>query len=513
MTVRGYTLGIDWSGYGQYDGDTEDVTSRVQQGQIVITMGRDSEATAEAMTTGDLGVSLTNHDRVLSPENPASTIAGRIRPGRAVKFTATAGASIYTLFQGVLDNFDVAADAANTFTVSALDAWGRPGAEKLSTPLYRGIRTSDAIGVILDRIGWTGDRDIDTGATVMPYWWAEGDDAATAVQKLVDAEGPPAVAYVRGGTFVFRGRHHRLYRTRSLTSQALFTHIEPAGTGPADDLKIDRDSWSLDYGVTSIANAVSFSVDVRTLRQAVEVWSSDEQISLVAGETRTVEASASDPFTAAVLLYDLQSGTVTTGLSRTDGASTIITITAGAAAVITRLAVVAQPAPVIRTVRAGAEDASAIANGIRATWRGGSPVYASAYDAQAIADHIVAVYATNRPKVTFSVTCLAGDPVRLAKMLALDVSDRITVRNDRHDINADFMVERIVHTITNLTRHTITVGAQAVDPVQASTALTFGVAGLGFNQGTFATVGIDSPATAFRFDTGGVGFNQGVFGT
>lgn len=513
MTVRGYTLAIDWAGSGQYNGTYDDVTSRVQKGEIVIAMGRDSAAQSGQLTAGELGAELNNHDRVLSPEYTSGPLYGRILPGRRIKFTATAGTTIYTLFESVLDSLDVSSDSARTFSARALDAWGKPGAEKLSTGLYQGIRTSDAITIILDAIGWTGGREIDTGSTVMPYWWAEGDDAASAVQKLVNAEGPPAVAYVRGGTFVFRGRHHRLFRTKSLTSQALFTHIEPAGTGPGNDLKIDKDTFVYDHGLSEIANSVTFSVDTRVLQSETEVWNSDEQISLVSGETRTIDVSSSDPFTGGRVVYDLQSGTVSVGLSRTDGAAAVITVTATSAAVITRLAVIAQAAPAVRTNRITAEDAVSMGTYTRAAWDGDDPDYANRYDAQAIADHIVSVYGSNQPRITFSVTAPFYDATKMAALLGLDVSDRITVRNDRHNINTDFIVERIVHRIRNLTLHTVEIGAQVVDPVQSASAFTFGVAGRGFNDGTFATVGIDNPSTVFRFDVGGVGFNQGVFGT
>jgi hypothetical protein len=177
------------------------------------------------------------------------------------------------------------------------------------------------------------------------------------------------------------------------------------------------------------------------------------------------------------------------------------------------MAVIAQPAPVVRTSRAGTEDASSVATYTRTAWRGDDPEYANVYDAQAIADHVVAVYGSNRPRITFSVTVPAYDATSMAKILALDISDRITVRSDRHNINTDFIIERIVHRVQNLTLHTVEIGAQVTDPVQSATAFTFGVAGLGFNDGTFASVGVDNPSTVFRFDVAGVGFGQGVFGT
>lgn len=514
MSVRGYTLAVDWSGHGDFAGPGEDVTSRVQKTDIVVVMGRDPAApAAESFTSGDLSAALNNHDRALSPENTGSALSGKIRPGRAVKFTASAGAATTTLFQGVLDDYDVGADVARTFTVKALDAWGRPGAEKLSTSLYTGIRTGDAVGVVLDEIGWTGDREIDAGASVLPIWWVEGDDAAGAINNLVRAEGPPAVAYVRGGTFVFRDRHHRMFRARSLTSQATFTRIEPSGPYTAGDLKIDRGEFAYDHGLREIANAVTFATDVRLLGVRSEVWASDDQLSLIAGETRVIEASDNDPFAGAQVDYELQSGVVDVGLSRTSGASVLITVTASTDAVITRLAVSARAAPIARTVKATATDASSVAEYTRTAWLGESPPYVNPYDAQAIADRIVAMYATNRPRITLRVSVLATNTPAMAKLLALDVSDRVTIRNDNHDVNGDYVIERVVHTVDKLIIHRTEITAVVVDPVQAVTALTFGAAGRGFNQGTFVATGVDNPGTVLRFDVAGQGFNQGVFGT
>jgi hypothetical protein len=512
MTVRGWTLGIDWSGHGTFTEPLEDATSRLDDQDLTVTIGRESEKTTGHSQTASLAFALQNSDRALMPEYSASPIFGNVGPSRKVTFSGTAGTSTVNLLTGVLDGYTIDYAAVDySFGATVLDGWGRPGAEKLSTPLYTGIRTGDAISVILDAIGWPGARSIDPGATCMPFWWAEGDDAASAVNKLVDAEGLPAIAYVQGNTFYFRDRHHRILNARSVASQALVTQIYPQNTGPGSDLKIKTNSFSYDDGLKSIINSVSFAVDLRAPTNPMTVWSTDSPISLATGEVQVVFAAASDPFFNATVSVSTRTGTVTATLDRDNGASVAITLTCVSAAVIDSITVTANSVPVVRTVKVESSDVGSIGNFGAQNWPNDSPPFANQYDAQAIADRLVAVYATRRPSLTFT---LAGyTPALLASLLGLLVSDRITVRNDIGGINADFIIERLVYLVRNLDLLELTVGCQVVDPVQPDNLFQFDVAGHGFNQGEFGIVGIDSATTMFRFDVAGQGFDQGVFAT
>ncbi|MEU4772971.1 hypothetical protein [Micromonospora sp. NPDC023644] len=521
MAVRGYRLGVDWSRRGTYAGTLEDVSSYVlDEPVLTVAYGRDTSQASTDTSAGKLTAGLRNDGRQFSPENTSSPIAGRVVPGTPVELTVTQASSgaLRTLFAGVIDDLDAdPSAAAHDVTVDCLDAWGRPGAERLSTPVYSGLRTGAAIGLVLDAIGWRGGRDIDPGATLMPWWWEEGTDAATAVSRIVASEGPPAIAYVDGGTFVFRDRHHRLMRAASQTSQATFSHRVPAGSGPASELKVLKGSFTYNHGLKAIANVADFSVDQRQPGTLARVWETDQPFTLAAGESLPITVQGHEPFVGAVapvegVDYELRYGSVTVSLSRTSGQSITLFVTAGGAgALLTRLAVRAYPLAVARTVRVVEEDPSSVGTYGRQTWPGEVP-WASVYDARAIAARIVATYATARPVVTFRIANL--DDAYLTQILTRRISDRVTVRNDVLGVNASFIIERISHTIRKLGLiHEVELACEVVEPSQPSNVLTFNVAGKGFDQGAFGVNGIDNPSNMFTFNAVGKGFNQGVFAT
>ncbi len=536
MTVRGYQLAFDWSRAGTYTGTLEDASSYVGDGDLTISVGRASSRAAAELPAGTLDFVLQERDDPaafkFAPESTTSPIAGKVVPGVPGVFNVTVAGATTNLFDGALDRFTYD-PYARTLSGTIMDAWGKPGAEKLSTEVYQGYRTGDLIGVVLDAIGWTGGRDIDPGATVVPYWWEEGTDAATAIQKLIDSEGTPAVGYVQAGTFVFRDRHHRLFDTASTTSQGTFTHVYPEGTGPAGQFKILTGSFAYSHGLDSIVNTATFDVGVRAPAPTAAVWSTDSPISVPAGTTVTVFASAAEPFiNAAVPVvatydvegnrtsgdYELAYGTVASmSLSRTSGQSLVLSITAGGAdAYITQLQIPGSPLPVARTQKVTASDAGSVATKGTLTWPNDAP-WAGVYDALAIAQRIVSVYSVARPVMTFeieaSLTSSTG-VLYATQFAARQVSDRVTVRNDLVGFNGDCHIERVERIVQSLGKGLVRLRltCEPVPDVGAANPFTFNLAGAGFNDGQFDADGIDNPATVFRFDVAGQGFNQGFFG-
>lgn len=228
---EGYTIAVDWNGDGSYDGPHDNVTEDVlQRGPANFAYGRDQARQLAPPRVGTLSLTLCNADRLYSPENPDSPIADDLTPAAAVKVESVYEDTLYPLFVGRVDDFDVHPDRGDrSVDITALDLLSILQGVKISTELYQGQRTGTLIGIILDAVGWTGPRDIDLGGTFVPWWWLEETDALSAVTDLIASEGPPSIAYVGpDGTFIFRDRHHRLLRAASLTPQAIFT-AEAAG--------------------------------------------------------------------------------------------------------------------------------------------------------------------------------------------------------------------------------------------------------------------------------------------
>lgn len=483
------------------------------------------------LTTLAAGVWTTVQSNYLTPPAAAVQFRTRLRLGSTPPATTTFyvdsvsvvaqpldADKTYVLHQGILDDLSVdSQSAARTFTGHALDVWGRPQSGTLSTQVFQGIRTGDAINIILTEIGWTGDRAIDAGATVIPYWWEEGTDPVEAVDKLVRSEGPPAIAYVEGGVFVFRDRHHRIRSTASNTSQGLFSLIQPAGTGPGYDFKVEKESFQYDHGMKSIVNKATFSVGIRKASDFGEVWSSDDAISMLTGEVTTIFAETTDPVMNVISpnfsngSVQINSGNFAFSIDRTSGQRIAITITCTSGGVIGRMALQGNAIPVVRTVQASASDAGSIARNQGASaWPGDVP-WANQYDAQAIADKIVTTYADNRPRISFALVNF--NDRYSSEMCSIRIGDRITVRNDVLGFTRDFHVEQLQHSVSRWQLHRLTVSAIAVEPTQPSNVFTFGVAGKGFNDGAFGANGIDNSSTMFIFNQAGQGFGQGLFAT
>lgn len=417
------------------------------------------------------------------------------------------------MWAGVIEDINVDNDTAGRpVTFDCLDAWGRPGAENLSTPLYQGLRTGQAIGLVLDAIGWTGDRDLDPGATIMPWWWVEGDDAATAVEKIVNSEGPPSVAYVEGGTFVYRDRHHRVLRPDSTTVQA--TYAAPASAYPGSFTILK--GMGYDRGHKSVVNTAQFVVDVRQRGPQTQVWTSDAVYSVTDGDTLIVDVQASDPFFDAVppeegVDFQLNFGAVTTALSRTSGQSATVFVTAvGGDAQLSGLAVRASPVTVARAEKVYAEDPTSIATYGRKTWPKEAP-WAGPDDASSIAQHVVARFATPQPTVTLTIANV--NAAHTAQIMGRRMSDRIRVVHDGLGLDREFWVERVEHTIRKLGAiHRLTLGCQIAGPDQPDNVFTFNVVGAGFNDGVFGYAGINNASKMFVFDgVSGQRFDEGAF--
>jgi hypothetical protein len=507
-----YRLLVDWFGNG-FDDVADNVTSRVldQRSPLGIRYGRDQARQLAPISPGELAFELDNRSRDYSPENTSSTLAGYVAAGRPVKLEVTVGTTTTVLYNGFLDDFDIKPGInERSVPASCIDALGRLRGVTVTTSLYTAVRTGEAIGYLLDAVGWPADaRDLDLGASHLPYWWLEDADAFDALMQLVDSEGPAALVTVDGqGRIVFRDRHHRLARTQSLTAQATWrsSGAEPCVSDPV----------TYAHGWKEIINAATVEVPLRTISPSLsQVWSSQGQITVTSASPVTITARAGTAFVGAVAPvegtdYQVVSGSVSTAISRTAGQSTTITITTASSAVIQDLSLRAQ-AIQSTSIDVTVEDQESIARYGRRSYQSGRlPVWANQYDALAILTLIVAKRAERLPTITVTMRG-AGSALRLAECLGRNLSDRVRLTEALTGLDGDCFIEQISHAIgQGGLEHVTTFGLEKIPPVVA-TPFTFDVAGRGFNDGLFAGPVADNPTTMFRFDTAGQGFDQGVF--
>jgi hypothetical protein len=534
-----YSFAIDWNGDGNFtassamlmlalmgtggvDEATQDLVS-----EATWSYGRDQERQLSPGAVGSAAMTLCNVSRKYNPENTSSPLFGNLDPARDTRFQVTWGGTVFPLFRGRLDDFDVQADFENrNVSFTFLDGMALLQGVKLSTPVYASLRTGDLVNIILDEIGWTAGRDIDLGATIVKWWWVEGQDALTSLNDLVKSEGPPAVAYIApDGTFVFRDRHHRLQNTASITSNATFaakklgdcTSVQAAGFDIAKP-------FTYQHGWRDIVNSVEFEIQDRIPDATfTDVWTSEDSYVLSAGESRTVTVSASDPFKDAITpvanvdYVVAGAGVLLLSLSRTSGATADIIMTAtGGGVVVTGMKLRAHSIPVANTVKVSKTDSQSISQHGERVYPDAAP-WAGAGDAAAIASTILLYYAQRRPTVQLRV--VTKDPVHFLQIVNRTISDRIHIVNGEMSIDDDFYVERITHTVQRVNKpgsppvHSVVFGCEKAI-VQSANPFRFDVRGAGFDQGIFDPVLADNPFTVFTFDHPTQGqFDLGQFGT
>lgn len=471
------------TGTGAFDDAEDDVSARLRREGIAISYGRDQARSLAPIAPGEVDFELDNQDRHLSPDNTASPISGTVLPARPVRFRADYGGKKIVLYRGHLDDFDVLPDRDNrSVKLSCLDVLANLKETKVSTELFQGVRTGEAIGHLLDAIGWpTEKRDLDLGATHIRWWWVEDEDAWEALEQLVNSEGPPAYCFADvNGNFTFKDRHHRITDANALTLQQTFRDIgdEPLFSAPL----------VYDLGWRDVVNHVAIDVDERDpLAKRETVWENDQIINLSANQTTVIQAVTDDPFfDVADLIYTLRSGSVSVLVSPSSAQSAEITITAGSGgASVSDLQLSAYSVEVRRTIKVIKEDVASQKRGYGLRSLPYEAPWAGVHDAAAIGDLILAYRAERLPVVSMRV--VNGTQPRRVEQLNRDLSDRVHVIEAETAQDHDFFIERIEHTVSEAGKfHETTFGLErVVEPMNPDTALRFDVAGQGFDDGLF----------------------------
>lgn len=501
---------VDWARNGSWTDVGDDVSARVRPitGAVTASYGRSQSTALTPITAGQGTVILDNSSRDYSPRNTSSPLYGRLKPARPARIRRTAGANTYTLFVAHTDSTPINPDvAAKRVTLQLVDSLADLRNITISTQLYGGIRTGAAIGKVLDAIGWTGGRDLDLGSSILPWWWEEGTDALQAMQNLIAAEGPPALLTIGdSGEIIFRDRSHRLVRTRSTTSQAT---LRGSGAEPT----VLAGSFDYNEAWQNVINTAVESVPLRRQQIPQVVWSSTDVIDLATGQTVTVKATTSDPYTGAItpvfgtdITVTAGSATVIASLDRTSGAGATISLIAPGPSRITSLQLRAQPVTLMRTLGYTASDPSSVSDyGARAH---PDIPFAGYGDTNAIVQGTLAQRAQPLPIVTCSFQVGGSRTADIAKaqtILGLDLSDRVTVIEPETNLSTDFFVESIAHELTGDDNHVVTLGLEAC-PTQVTNVLILGSATRGIlGTNRLGKQGLDDPSTVFVLGTSLVG--------
>ena len=510
-----YAVYIDWDNDGSVLAGSpttgENVTTRVlnvRTGQA-FTFGRDTARSLSAVKPAQVAIELNNVSKDYSPDNSSSPLYGDLGTGKPVLIVATHSATSYELFYGYIDDYSIDPfRERKSVMLSCIDSLGKVASAVVQTECYPSIQTGAAINAVLDAAGWDASlRDIDAGATTLRYWVADQTDAWTAIQDIVSSEGIPAIAYVdpETGNFVFRDRHHRLLRAASLTSQATFrdTGSEPLFSDPVE----------YNVGFRDLINTCVFRVQEREPIAFARVWQTDSTFVVSAGETMTIYCTAQERFIDAVAPvvntdYKLLAGDATVSISQTSGITTQVSITATTTAYIQGMAIRAYSCPVAREYVVTSLHANSIDKyGVASPDSSSIPDLAGVNDAKAIGDIIVAQRGERLPVI--SITVKGANDTRKTQILSRKLSDMVTIVEAETSTNHTHFIEKIGHSITLAGKlHTATFGCERVP--SASSQFTFGVAGKGFDQGTFGLSGYDDPDTVFILDSAVSGHRLGT---
>jgi hypothetical protein len=207
-----YQVWVDWDGDGSFGGAYEDITERVISIEFV--RGRDYASELQgASVAGTCSIIVHNRDGRFNRFNSASPIYGNILPGREVRVIMQTSPEVSQLmWAGYLQTVtpDPSIHRDHKAELRATGPLGLIADSEVTVASYNGILTSEAIGHILDSIGWpSSKRIIYPGTVTMGRWQvAAKTNVLTALRDVEVTEG----GFLResyDGKIVFESRSYR----------------------------------------------------------------------------------------------------------------------------------------------------------------------------------------------------------------------------------------------------------------------------------------------------------------
>ena len=431
---------------------------------------------------GKLSAVLVNTGGKYSPSNTSSALTGNILPGRTVKVQAGSGSFPYTFpvafndgvrWQGKLDRIlpAPAAEGVKTATLTAFGTLGYLNQFETQLASQTNRRTDQAVGDILDDVGWTesDDRDLDTGKTTISRFWISGKKAIDALRLVEEAEAG-FLLESKSGQIAFQNRHHRITQTASTTSQATFSDADGAAH---TFVEVDQDD-----PLGTIVNHVEATARTFDTASVAVLWTHPETGSasptLAPGEAKTFEAEFPNPDAAnsamevdawttpaATTDYLLNSASGGGGTNLTSDITVTQTKTAERMAITLTNSVTGSDGYLTKLQARGTAVSTknpCIVRAIDTTSQGiyGERKYVAktqfiptTSEAQDWCEYQVAIFAS--PTNILTMTIPASTSGNIGQVLGRDISDRVTVTatNDaKLGISADFFIESERHQVS-----------------------------------------------------------------
>ena len=477
-----YTLLVDWNNDGDFTDSNDDISGDTLS--LSWSRGRDYASALQGRSVaGKLTATLINTDGKYSPSNTSSALTGNILPGRSIKLQAGSGSFDYSFpvafndgvrWQGKLDRIkpSPAALGRKTATLTAFGTLGYLNQFETQLASQTNRRTDQAVGDILDDVGWTsaGDRDLDTGKTTISRFWMSGKKTIDALRLVEEAEAG-FIKESKSGQVAFENRYHRLTQTASTTSQATFSDAD----GAAHTFKAIAQADPL----ATIVNHVEATARKFNTASVGVLWTHPEigsdSPTLAPGESKTFEAEYPNPDAgnsamevdawttpAATTDYLLNSASGGGGTNLTSDITVAQTKTAermaitvtnsatGSDGYLTKLqargtAVTTKNPCIVRAI----DTTSQTAYGER-KYVAKTKFIPTTSEAQDWCDYHAAIYGS--PTNILTMVIPASTSGNIGQALSRDLSDRITVTatgDANLGINSDFFVESEKHVVSS----------------------------------------------------------------
>ncbi len=168
MAQGTYVVEVDWNDDLDYGDTGEDITSRVLD--LRFSRGRDnSSSLAVVSTAGRLQALLNNDSKDYSPFNTSSPLTGNLLPRRKIRVRITAPVN-GTMWTGWITEIipDSQAGPSRRVRIKANGALAFAGEHESTVPMRTSRRTDQAIGDILDSVGWASAVTITSSSVANP---------------------------------------------------------------------------------------------------------------------------------------------------------------------------------------------------------------------------------------------------------------------------------------------------------------------------------------------------------